>query len=155
VIYAYDITTEIGVTQNNPLRTPLKVTKGLIYQVEIEFPPGPLGLCHVVINDGGHQVWPSNPGNSFHGDNGMIVFPDSYLKLVEPYEFTALTWNEDDSYEHTIQLRLGMVSSEIFMGRFLPSISYEAMLEVLRQTQLTQEAERQRVLEDPFPWAGE
>ena len=80
MIYAYDITTPKVGEDGNPKRTVLKVTKGLVYQVEVEFPPGPLGLCHVSIHDGGYQVWPSNPDFDFHGDNGMIVFPDTYLK---------------------------------------------------------------------------
>lgn len=152
MIYAYDITTPKVGEEGNPKRTRLKVTKGLVYQVEIEFPPGPLGLCHVSIWDGGHQVWPSNPDFDFHGDNGMIMFPDTYLKLAEPYEFTAVTWNEDDTYEHTIHIRLGMASNEVFMARYLPSISFDKMLEVLKQTQSEQEAEREAVIASPLPW---
>ncbi|MHA2265233.1 MAG: hypothetical protein ACXAEN_22795 [Candidatus Thorarchaeota archaeon] len=152
MIYAYDITTPKVGESGNPKRTTLKVTKGLVYQVEIEFPPGPLGLLHVAIFDGGYQVWPSNPDFDFHGDNGMIVFPDTYLKLTEPYEFWALTTNEDDTYQHQIHIRIGMASSEVFMSRYLPSISYEKMLEVLQRAQESQAEERMAVIAKPLPW---
>lgn len=152
MIYAYDITTEITDTEDSPKWTRLKVTKGLVYQVEIEFPPGPLGLLHVSIFDAGHQVWPSNPDFDFHGDNGMIVFPDTYLKMVEPYEFMARTWNEDDTYQHQIHIRIGMASNEVFMARYLPSISFEKMLEVMKQVQSEQEAEREAIMAAPLPW---
>jgi len=152
MIYAYDITTEANVTQSAALRTPLKVTKGLVYQVEVEFPPGPLGLCHVSIQDGGYQIWPSNSEFDFHGDNGYITFPDTYLKLTAPFEFTAVTWNEDDTYDHTIHIRLGMVSDEVFMARFLPSLSFDKMLTVLDAAQKRQEEQREIVLANPLPW---
>lgn len=154
MIYAYDITTAVGVTAASPQRTSLKVTKGLVYQIEIEFPPGPLGLLHVSIWDGGHQIWPSNPDFDFHGDNGYITFPDTYLKLVEPYEFTAQTWNEDDTYGHQIHIRIGMASSEVFMARYLPSISFDKMVEALQLAQAQQEAEKEALIAAPLPWKG-
>ncbi len=154
MVYAYDIITPASTTEAAPKRSSLKVTKGLVYQVEVEFPPGPLGLCHVQIFDGGHQLWPSNPGESFHGDNGMIVFPDSYLKLAEPYEFQAITWNRDDTYQHQIHIRIGQVSEEIYMARFMPTISYEKMLEILQTVQAQQEEEREKLIAAPLPWKG-
>lgn len=154
MIYAYDITTTADTAQADAVRTSLKVTKGLVYQVEVEFPPGPLGLCHVSIWDGGYQVWPSNPDFDFHGDNGYMTFPDTYLKLAAPYEFTAMTWNEDDTYDHTIHIRLGMVSDEVFMGRYLPSMTYEKMLKVLQEAQRQQEVKQAALIAAPLPWKG-
>lgn len=155
MIYAFDITTVASTPVTSPKRTPLKVTRGLVYQVEIEFPPGPLGLYHVSIYDGGYQIWPSNSEFDFHGDNGMIVFPDTYLKLVAPYEFTAVTWNADDTYQHTLHLRIGMVSDEVFMARFLPTLSFDKMLSVLDAAQKRQEEQREMVLANPLPWKTE
>jgi hypothetical protein len=152
VIYAFDITTPANTTQAAPKRTRLKVTKGLVYQVEIEFPPGPLGYCHVAIFDGGHQIWPSNSEFDFHGDNGMMVFNETYLKMAAPYEFVCQTWNEDDTYQHQVHVRLGMVSDEVFMARYLPSISFDKMLAVLNQVQQRQEAERESLLTEPVNW---
>ncbi len=152
MIYAFDILTPKAGEDGNPKRTPLKVSRGLVYQVEVEFPPGPLGLCHVSIFDGGYQIWPSNPDCDFHGDNGYITFPDTYLKLTEPYEFTALTWNEDDTWPHTVYIRLGMVSDEVFMARFLPSLSFDKMLSVLEAAQKKQEEDREKVIAAPLPW---
>lgn len=154
MIYAYDVTTEANVTVANAIRTPLKVTKGLVYRVEVEFPPGPLGLQHVTIWDGGYQVWPSNPGESFHGDNGFITFEETYLKLAAPFEFQARTWNEDDTYAHTIHIRIGMVSSEIYMARFLPTIGMDKLLEVLKRTEAEQVKQQEEILAAPIPWKG-
>ena len=150
MIYSYDITTPVGVTQSAPMRTRLKVTKGLVYRVEIEFPPGPLSLLHVALFDGGFQLWPTNPDYDFHGDNGFISFEETYLKSNYPYEFVAQTWNEDDTWDHTITIRLGMVSEEVYMARFLPTVSYDKMLEVLAQLEAKQEAERKAIIAEPL-----
>ena len=150
MIYSYDIITPVGVTQAAPLRTRLKVTKGLVYRVEIEFPPGPLSLLHVAIFDGGFQLWPTNPDYDFHGDNGFISFEETYLKSNYPYEFIAQTWNEDETWDHTITIRLGMVSEEVYMARFLPTVSYDKMLEVLAQLEAKQEAERKAIIAEPL-----
>lgn len=152
MIYAWDITTEANTGEEAALRTPLKITKGLIYRVEIEFPPGPLGYCYVQIFDGGYQVWPSNRGEAFHGDNGYITFEETYLKAAEPFELTAVTWNIDDTWPHTIHIRLGLVSEPIFMARFLPTMTYDKMLEVLRQVQEEQEEQRRELIAAPLPW---
>jgi len=152
MIYALDVTTPANTPSSSPKRTRMQVTKGLVYQVEIEFPPGPLGYCHVAILDGAYQVWPSNPDADFHGDNGMIVFPDTYLKYAEPYEFIVETWNEDDTYQHTIHVRIGMVSEEVFMARFLPTMTYDKMLEALEAVREKQEAEREAIIAKPLPW---
>ncbi len=152
MIYATDITTPASTDITTPKRTRIPVTKGLVYQIEVEFPPGPLGLCHCAIYDGSYQAWPSNPDGNFHGDNGYITFGDTYLKLSEPFEFVAVTWNEDDTYAHTIHIRIGLVSQEIFMARFLPTMSYDKMMEVFQQLQLQQTARAEAIIANPLPW---
>ena len=106
----------------------------------------------MAIQDGGYQVWPSNSEFDFHGDNGYITFPDTYLKLVAPFEFVAVTWNEDDTYQHTIHLRLGIVSDEVFMSRFLPSMTFDKMLLALDAAQKRQEEQREAIIAAPLPW---
>ena len=64
MIYSrYVNTLKVG-DETLPKRTVLKVSRGLVYKVEVDFPPGPTGLLKVQIFDGGHQVWPSTPGES-------------------------------------------------------------------------------------------
>jgi len=137
-------------------RSILTVTKGLIYQVEIYFPPGSAGLLHVVVMDGGYQAWPSTPGETFQGENILLSFPDTYLKEAAPFNFTIITYNMDDTYSHAVTIRLGMVSQEIFQARFLPTYTYKYFMEMLETLREKQQREQQEqaamVLETPFPW---
>lgn len=132
--------------------TRLRVTKGLVYRISIYIPSGALGYHHIAIHDGGPQIWPSSPGTYFRGDGDRIDFEDTYLKYAEPWEFQIKTWNEDDSYAHTAVISIGMVSEAVFMARYLPSLSYDKMLEVLKTVAATQEAEKAELIAQPFSW---
>lgn len=152
MIYQTTISTPITLYVDTPLRTVLKVAKGLVYKIEVDFPPGPQGLLKVRIFDGGHQMWPSSPDEYFQTDGYCISFEDTFLKLAEPYQFDILTWNIDETYAHTVTVRIGLVSQELYMARFLPTIAYEQLLKLIQEEQAKQEAEREALIEAPFSW---
>lgn len=155
MIYSQYIYTVKDTYAVNPLSTVLKVCKGLVYKVEVEFPPGPMGLYKCQIYDGGHQLWPATPGQYFKSDGLLISFDDTYLKLAAPYEFTIYTWNEDEAYPHGLTVRIGMVSKELFMSRFLPSYGYQELTRFLREEQESQEKAKEEIIEKPFSWMKE
>lgn len=156
MIYSANITTLKLGDETLPKRTTLRVTKGLVYKVEVDFPPGSAGLMGVAIYDGGYQVWPSNIGQWFTGDNTKLSFDDVYLKESAPYQFIISTYNNDTAYPHLVIIRIGLVSKKVFMARFLPSLSYELFEEMLARLQVEQTGliaeQRQAVIETPFPW---
>ena len=109
-----------------------------------------------MISDGGFQVWPSPLGSWFTGDSIVIGFDDVYLKESAPYQFNIFTYNDDDTYEHLIHVRIGLVTNEIFMARFLPSMAYKDFAEALLQIQAEQTVivaeQAQGIINNPFPW---
>lgn len=156
MIYSANITTPKDTLLVSPKRTPLKVTRGLVYKVEVDFPPGSAGLMGVAIFDGGFQVWPSTVGQWFTGDAIEVDFEDIYLKESAPFQFTIYTYNLDDTYEHLTIVRIGLVSKEIYMARFLPHLSYRFFEDMLGRLQIEQskqaEQQKQDVTDNPFPW---
>jgi hypothetical protein len=142
MIYSPTITTLANTSKAGRLRTRLDVILGLLYQVDIEFPPGSSGLLHAVIHDGAYQLYPSDSGSSFTGDNSRVSFPDLYFKLDMPASFDILTWNLDDTYDHTLTVRLGMASKEEYQARFLGGIPPKEITTLLSQIQETQESTR-------------
>ena len=147
MVYAASIKTEHGKSEADATETPLKVVKGLIYRLEVEFPPGCCGLVHMQLYDAGYMVYPATPGVSFHGDNATIGFDDCYLKGSAPYTFIIKTWNEDDTWDHTIQVRVAMASAEAFMSRYMPSLTWEKFNEVMKNIIIVQADERRAALE--------
>jgi len=103
-----------------PRNTPItaKVTEtmdvhpGIVRQVSIFFPPGCCGLARMYVKLWERQVWPSNIGSYFHGDGQNLVFPED-LRLVDPpFEFVLVGWNLDDTFQHTVTLRLAISPEE-------------------------------------------
>jgi len=125
MIYAKSITTSKNTLSTSPLETILKITKGLVYFLEVYFPPGPSGLLHIRIDDGNYQLLPATEGETLYGDNVTVRYDDLYIKNAEPYQFKIYTYNEDDTYNHTLQVRVGLVSKEVFQARFLPTMAYD------------------------------
>ena len=140
MIYTASIDTVSETSKAAAQITRLPVAKGLVYRFEVEFPPGCCGLLHCQVFDGSYQVYPTSRDDSFHSDARNIGFDDSYLKTAAPFEFTIKTWNLDTCYAHLIQVRIAMASSEAFMSRYMPSISWEKFQSVLVKAAIEQEA---------------
>lgn len=152
MIYAKDCPIPKNTPPQNPVQIPFTVTKGLVYKVEVQFPRGCAGLAHVVIWQGGHQMWPYDMDHDFYGDNWVIAFDDTYLISYEPYVFDIYGYNLDDTYNHTITVRLGIVSQEVFMARFMPTLAYKYFLEVIEQLEKERYAREAEVVAHPFSW---
>lgn len=133
MIYSKEISTELDTSKSDPLLTTIKVTNGLIYQLEVDFPPGSSGLMGVQIFDKSYQLYPSTPGEWFLGDNRLLKYPDLYLKASAPFEFTIKTYNEDTLFDHTVYIRIGMVSRDIFISHFLPELGYQQIIDIMEK----------------------
>lgn len=152
MIYQASIITPLNTPVNTPLHTVLKVSKGLIYRVEFFIPPGPEGDLGIAVFDGSYQVWPSSLGEWLRPNDVLISFEDTYLKMIEPFQFDIYTYNLDLVNNHFTQIRIGLVSKEAFMARFMPSLTWDKYLEVLRSIEAQQELARQEIIASPFPW---
>ena len=156
MIYTANITTVKNTSISLLKRTPLEVTKGLVYKVEFYFPPGSAGLMGLAVFDGLFQVWPSTVGEFFVSDDETISFDDMFLMESEPFEFQCYTYNLDDTYDHLVGVRVGLVLKEVFQARYLPQKSSEVFMQVLAQMEVEREllAERQREMmpATPFEW---
>lgn len=156
MIYSLDITTPANTSSVDKKLTRMYVTKGLVYKVEVFFPPGSFGLLSCFINDGGYQCWPSTPGQAFIGNNNTIAFDDVYIKNSAPFIFDIFTWNLDETYEHMVIIRLGMVSADIYMARYLPTLAFDLYSEKIAQWEAEQRNEQERMLnttlKQPFSW---
>jgi len=152
VIYVADITTPISYGADNPLKTILKISKGLIYRIEVEFPTGPCGLLYTCAYDGLHPVWPSTDNAWYHSDGVTIAFDDLYLKSQPPYELQIYSYNLDDTYEHWCQWRIGMVTEELFIARFLPTYEYKYFQKMIERMEAEQRQRAEETIKAPFSW---
>lgn len=156
MIYTANITTPSGKARTDPKITKLKVTKGLVYRVEFYFPPGSMGLMGVAVMDGSYQCWPSSPGDFFVSDNETIGFEDLLVKESAPFEFKVVTYNDDDTFEHFVSVRVGLVSKEVFLARFMPTKSYEYLADLLLRLATERKElemlQRELISDAPLEW---
>lgn len=152
MIYQATISTPANTPKASQVKTALAVNKGLVYKVEVFFPFGSEGTLYCMIADGGFQAWPTTPFEYFRGDMSVIAFDDTYIKDDPPYEFQVYTYNLDTVNSHVCVVRIGLVTKEIFMARFLPTYTYKYFEEMLNNLKATQEAERQAIINNPFSW---
>lgn len=127
MIYVRTITTPAATSESVPLETRLKVSKGIMYQAECMFPPGPSGLVGVRCLVQNVAFFPSTREEWLIGDAVTISFPDLREFVIDGNEIVIQTYNTDDTYEHLIQLRFGIVSRRDFIERFLPGSALESL----------------------------
>lgn len=113
MLFVFNISTPANTAATAKVKTILKVAYGIVHRVEIQFPPGPAGLLHLQIRDALHQVWPFNSDADFASHNVNISFREFIPVLVEPFEFQAYTWNLDDTYAHSVIIRLGILHPRV------------------------------------------
>lgn len=143
----------------NLARSQLRITKGLVYKVEVQFPYGSAGLSGIAIFDGAFSVWPSNIGEFFTGDNVVISFEDLYLKEQPPYHFDIYAYNLDDTHKHKVFVRVGLVSKEAYQARFLPHKTWDYFADMLKALEDKKQEQailqREKIIETPFSWLKE
>lgn len=120
MIYSFAIETAITYSATNKLKTDLKLTAGIIHQIDIVFPTGCAGLLYVAINHGLHQIWPTNPGEYFHTDGETLSFKEFYELLSAENTLSVYTYNLDDTYAHSVIIRLGLLKQSEIQGLWLP-----------------------------------
>lgn len=113
MFYDFAIFVPASTTQAAPVKERLQLTTGIIHQVEIVFPDGCAGLAHLQILQGGVHLYPYNRNGSFASNNESISFSDHHEITTGRDVLTALAWNNDDTYPHTLTIRVGILTEEI------------------------------------------
>ena len=156
MIYVANINTEKNTAKSSPKVTYLKLTKGLIYRCSFQFPRGPSGLVGLAVFQGLFQMWPSSVGEYFIADDETINFDDLFIFEDAPYDLAIKTYNEDETYDHVVSVRIGLVSKEVFQARFLPLTSHEylaeLMLDLATERKELEMLQRQLLSDAPLEW---
>jgi hypothetical protein len=110
--YSFEKTTPKNTLEKDALELDLKLTEGVITQVWLFHPEGCQGLAHAAIFEGDHQLWPHNRGSSYHGNDVPMTWADEY-ELKAPALLKLKTWNLDDTYPHTVYVRITVLRGRI------------------------------------------
>jgi hypothetical protein len=103
--FKYVVKTTKNTTEPHAVLTDMKLTEGVIRKVQLLHPEGCHGLAYASIWFGGHQLYPSNPEVAYHGNAVPMEFEDNY-ELKGPAILKLKTWNLDDTYDHSVYVRI-------------------------------------------------
>jgi len=120
MIYQKSITTQPNRSKTNPLLTRVQLCYGLLYKLNVYFPPGSTGLAGLAIIEENTQIYPIGSDEFFVGDNLLWTYDDTRYITVSPYEFVIKTYNEDQLFEHLIIVSFGIISDDKLMLRYIP-----------------------------------
>lgn len=148
MIFNFEFSIPANTSAATPKREFFEVCYGLIYRIEIQFPPGCAALAYQRILSGGHQIYPSNQGQFFHLDGMVVAFDDILLIVGQPFELIFEGYNLDETFPHTIYTRIGLADKDIYMARFLPSITWDKLIEALKQEKSLQQSAGAQSLQD-------
>ena len=112
MFYEFAITVAKDTAQSSPKKQDLHLAKGIIHRIELQFPIGCAGLAHVRLRHHSFGQLPTNPSGSFASDGYPIPIDENLEFFSEPYIIKAILWNDDDTYAHTITIRVGILESK-------------------------------------------
>lgn len=108
MIFVEHALTPHNTLKTNPLITTIDIIQGTITLVSVQFPPGVNALAHCKILWGLYQLFPSNEQGDFATGGETVTWDENITIDAEPLQLTMLTWNDDDTYDHTITARIVM-----------------------------------------------
>ena len=128
MLYAKQITVSKNTSSSAPEETQFKISKGVLYRIYLGFPAGCAGLVKFRMILDGHPILPVNADAYIRGDAITYEYPIFEEITEEPMTITAQAWNEDDTYDHTIDLQILVVSREWIV----PQAAIEGVISSLR-----------------------
>ena len=128
MLYSKQILLTAGKTEATSTKTYFKVNKGVISNMWITFPAGCAGLVKMRIFYEGHPFVPVNQDNYIRGDNYTFQIPVMFEITEEPMRLTVEAWNEDEKYDHTIDVLFLILPKALV----LPVGATEGILESLK-----------------------
>jgi len=135
MFYDYSITVPANTAESSPVTQYLKLTRGIIHRVEVQFPIGASALMRCKIFYHEWQAFPTNPDGYFASDGYVIPIDDYYKIDSEPFDLKVLVWNLDDTYQHILTVRVGLLRYEDIQGRLETENMLQRFLKMIRMEQ--------------------
>jgi len=111
----HTVSCNANTSKQNPERKELKLQHGIVHRVVVIIPSGHAGLMHVQIYDALHEVYPTTPNETFHGDDIVISFRDWFDLKRAPFALNAVFWNTDDTYNHEMVIGFGVLPKWVLL----------------------------------------
>ena len=119
--FTHTITTADIITAKK--RLDLRMTAGVIHQVDVLFQDGCDHEANVVIFRGDHQLWPSNRGSTMKGNATVISFREFLELHPGDNELTAFIWGDGTIDAVDVIIQIGLLPKKV-----LQPLSFDELL---------------------------
>lgn len=114
MFYVFTCTPLQHTTEATPTPTLLRLTPGIIHQVDVLFQDGCDHAEHVQIWDRNFMLWPSNRGENLRGNATVISFREFYEIVPAHTILTAKTWTAEDTADIVeVIIQIGLLPKRI------------------------------------------
>ena len=105
------ITTAANTAQTARQRTEWLVPRGILFQVDIVFPPGPGGLLRLRILRGSDPFVPAQDEQFIRADNIHLTLKTHLVMDTYPTLLSVETFNLDTAYPHDVDITVSIATS--------------------------------------------
>lgn len=123
MFYTFGYTPSASDTAAAPHKIEMKLTGGVIHQVDVLFQSGACHEIFVQIFKDATQVWPSNRGESMRGNATVVSFRDFYELTPGNADLTAKIWTTLTADFKEIIIQIGLLPK-----RVLQPLSFEELM---------------------------
>ncbi len=123
--YSYSKTFVIGTDKDSPEQLEMPCHWGTLRETTISFPDGCHGVAHVHVDDGLHQIYPTNPEETYALDGFTLIITDRY-KIMEGTSKLWLRGYNKGIYPHTVKVTLTIEVD------YVPNPAEEAILGIFK-----------------------
>ena len=123
MFYTFSYTPDADDTEASPYELELKLTSGIIHQVDVLFQNGCNHKEFVQIFNGAVQLWPSNRGEKLRGNATVISFREFYELGRGDTDIILKVWTTLTEEFKEITISIGLLPK-----RVLQPLSFEELL---------------------------
>jgi hypothetical protein len=123
MFYTFSYTPTVNDTEKNPHELKLKLTTGVIHQVDVLFQNGCNHEEFVQIYDANLQLWPSNRGEKLRGNATIVSFREFHELIPGLTVLYAKIWTTLTEEFKGVSISIGLLPKSI-----LQPLSFKELL---------------------------
>jgi len=123
MFYVFSYTPTAADTEASPYVLDMRLTAGVVHQIDILFQSGCGHEEFVQIFHGNLQVWPSNRGEKLRGDATVLSFRDFFLLGAGSVRLQAKIWTTLAADFKEVIIQMGVLPREV-----LQPLSFKELL---------------------------
>lgn len=113
MFYSYNIDVTALGSEVNSVDTVVRLSAGVIHQIDILFPVNANRECYVKILHGGYQLVPSNRSGAIRANNTVISTREFYDLIPGANTLTIKAWNVHATDDFMISVNIGVLPRRI------------------------------------------